>query len=62
MDIENQIDKYFELFLPIMVRKMRQGYARDRARLKKLGKEGSLKEQLERRKYEEWALMHSDDV
>lgn len=41
---------------------MRQGFARDRARSKKLGKEGSLKEQVGRRKYEEWALKYHDDV
>ena len=41
---------------------MKEGYARDRARLKKLGKEGSLKDQVERRKHEEWALKHSEDV
>ena len=41
---------------------MKQGYARDRQRLKKLGKEGSLKDQVARRKYEDWALQHSDDV
>lgn len=41
---------------------MSEGYARDRARLKKMGKEGSLKEQVDRRKHEEWALNHSDDV
>ena len=41
---------------------MRQGFKRDRERQKKLGKEGGLKDQVKRRKYEEWALKYSDDV
>jgi len=35
---------------------MRDGFKRDRERQKKLGKEGTLKVQVKRREYEEWAL------
>ena len=54
--IEEIVDKYFKLFNPVLVNKMRQGFKRDRERQKKLGKEGGLKDQVKRRKYEEWAL------
>lgn len=60
--MEEIIDNNFNLFKPILLEKMKQGYARERKRLKKLGKEGTLKDQVERRKYEDWALQHSDDV
>lgn len=60
--MEGFVDKYFDLFKPKLIEKMKQGYARDRERLKKLGKEGTLKDQVNRRKYEEWALQHSEDV
>ena len=61
-EIEEIVDRYFDMFKIVLLTKMKEGYARDRARLKKLGKEGSLKDQVERRKHEEWALKHSEDV
>lgn len=60
--MEEVIDKYFDLFKPVLLKKMREGFKRDRERQKKLGKEGTLKVQVKRREYEEWALQHSDDV
>ena len=62
LEIEDVVDKYFKLFNPVLINKMRQGFKRDRERQKKLGKEGGLKDQVKRRKYEEWALKYSDDV
>lgn len=41
---------------------MKEGYKRNRIKLKRLGKEGSLSNQVEQKKYEEWALKYSDDV
>lgn len=62
IEMETIIDRYFNTFKNVLLNKMKEGYARDRARLKKMGKEGSLKEQVDRRKHEEWALVYSDDV
>jgi hypothetical protein len=60
--IEETIDKYFKLFQPVLVRKMREKFDRDHIRRKKDGKEGTLKEQVQQRKYEEWYVKHSNDA
>lgn len=41
---------------------MREKFARDRKRRRRAGTEGTLREQLMQRKYEEWHLAHSDEV
>ena len=54
--IEEQIDYYFKLLEPAMIEKMKKKFDRDRVRRKKLSKEGTLKDQVKQRKYEEWFL------
>lgn len=44
------------------MKKMKNAFNSDRKRKKKEGKEGTLKEQVAQRKYEEWYLKHSRDV
>ena len=61
-DIEHIIDKYFDLLIPTLIKKMKESFDRDRNRRKKEGKEGTLKDQVTQRKYEEWFVKHSDDV
>jgi hypothetical protein len=61
-DIEAIIDKYFDLLEPIFVKKMRAGFDRDRNKRKKENKEGSLKDQVAQKKYEEWFFKFSEDV
>jgi hypothetical protein len=61
-DIEIIIDKYFNLLIPTLIKKMKEGFDKDRNRRKKEGKEGTLKDQVMQRKYEEWFLKHSDEV
>ena len=56
------IDKYFLLLQPTIIKKMKAGFERDRNRRKKENKEGSLKDQVTQRKYEEWFFKYSDDV
>ena len=43
-DIEEIIDKYFDLIIPTLIKKMKDGFERDRNRRKKDNKEGSLKD------------------
>ena len=62
LEIEDIVDRYFKILEPVLIEKMKEGYLRDRQRLKKLGKEGTLNHQVERRKHEEWALTFSEDV
>ena len=61
-DIEEIIDKYFELLLPTVLKTMKKGFNRDTNKRKKENKEGTLKDQVSQRKYEEWFLKYSDDV
>ena len=41
---------------------MRESFDRDRSKRKKEGKEGTLKDQVQQRKYEEWYIKFSDDA
>ena len=61
-DIETVIDKYFNLIKPTLIKKMKESFDKDRNRRKKDGKEGTLKDQVQQRKYEEWYVKHSDAV
>ena len=56
------IDKYFTLLQPTIIKKMKAGFERDKNRRKKDNKEGSLKDQVTQRKYEEWFIKFSDEV
>ena len=56
------IDKYFKMIQPTLVNKMKEAFDRDRNRRKKEGKEGTLKDQVQQRKFEEWYVKHSDAV
>lgn len=61
-DIEVIIDKYFDLLIPTLILKMKESFDKDRNRRKKEGKEGTLKDQVMQRKYEEWFVKHSNEV
>ena len=43
---QKTIDKYWYLLIPSLVKKMRDSFDRDRAKRKKEGKEGTLKDQV----------------
>ena len=62
LEIEDVVDRYFKILEPVLIEQIKEGYKRDRQRLKKLGKEGTLNQQVERRKHEEWSLSYSEDV
>jgi len=62
LEIEEIIDKYFELLQPTLLQAIKHGFERDKNKRKKENKEGSLKDQVGQRKYEEWFLKHSGDV
>ena len=62
LEIEDVVDRYFKILEPVLIEQIKEGYKRDRQRLKKLGKEGTLIQQVERRKHEEWSLSYSEDV
>lgn len=61
-DIEIIIDKYFKMLQPTLIKRMKDNFDKDRNRRKKEGKEGTLKDQVQQRKYEEWYVKHSDAV
>lgn len=61
-DIETIIDKYFYLLTPTLIKKMRESFEREKSRRKKEGKEGTLKDQVMQRKYEDWYVKYSDDA
>ena len=44
--METIIDRYFNTFKNVLLNKMKEGYARDRARLKKMGKEEEIVDHL----------------
>jgi hypothetical protein len=45
-----------------MMKTIKKGFERDANKRKKENKEGTLKDQVAQRKYEEWFVKHSDDV
>ena len=45
-----------------MIQKLRDSFERDRSRRKKDNKEGTLKDQVAQRKYEEWFFKYSKEV
>jgi cytidylate kinase len=47
---------------PVLITKMRERFDRERAKKKKESKEGTLKDQVNQKRYEEWYLKHSNDV
>lgn len=46
-DIELIVDHYFNLLEPVLIKKMKDKFKRERLKKKKEGKEGSLKEQVQ---------------
>ena len=59
--IEETIERYFNLVKPVLICKMKERFDKDRLKRKKEGKEGTLKDQVAQRRYEDWYVKHSDD-
>ena len=59
--IEDIIEKYFTLIKPVLIGKMKDRFDKDRLKRKKEGKEGTLKDQVAQRRWEDWYVKHSDD-
>lgn len=60
--IENIIDSHFALIIPTLTQKLRDSFERDRKKRKRENKEGTLKDQVAQRKYEEWFFKYSPEI